>query len=137
MIATEEAALNAAMDAMRGAFAWGGCDCVTAAGRAFRALHGVDPLGDLAGRYSGPRGALRMAREAGGAEAWCERWFARAGLRGVAKPRPGDLALVDAGGPFGAALGLCVGAGVAVKAAQGMTITTMRPVAGWTCRSSS
>ena len=133
---TPEAALRAATDAMRGGFVWGACDCLMGARAAFVALHGVDPLAGFAGRYAGPASALRHVRAAGGALACCRARFAAAGLLETDAPEPGDLALVPGPAPFGAALGLWLGDGTAVKAGQGMAVIRTQPLGAWTCRRS-
>ena len=74
-------------------FEWGRSDCCTRACDVFRALHGVDPMAPLRGRYDGPVGAARLIRSFGGWSAMCSTLAAGAGL------------IKGAGGP-GSALGL-------------------------------
>lgn len=76
-------------------FAWGPCDCCTAACDVFAALWGIDPMAPVRG-YGGPLGALRMIRRAGGMPALAQSLAGRAGLRdGHAV---GGLALSDVPG---------------------------------------
>jgi len=119
---------------MRGDFEWVQSDCGASAGRAFEALHGVDPIASIRGTYSGPLALVRMCRAHGGAEQ-----FAAATLEGeglvpvpVAEMDAGDMALVPASRPLGAALGLAVAPGVvAVKGRRGMTIWRGEILRAW------
>ena len=75
-------------------FEWGVSDCCTRACDVFNALHGIDPMAPLRGRYSGPVGAARAINAAGGWLAMCDDLAARAGLvAGVSGP--GALGLVE------------------------------------------
>ena len=49
-----------------GPIVWGSSDCCTRACDVFAALHGVDPMAPLRGRYSSAAEALHMIRARGG-----------------------------------------------------------------------
>lgn len=89
-------------------FEWGVSDCCTRACDVFAALHGVDPMAPLRGRYKTRLGALRLIRRMGGWQAMTEALAAQAGLvpGGAAQ---GDLGLVETGR----------GPGLAVRALHG------------------
>ncbi len=61
-----DAALAAALAAMDRPFEWGVADCCTSACDAFHALHGVDPMAPLRGRYRTARGAGVIIARRGG-----------------------------------------------------------------------
>lgn len=61
-------------------FAWGPCDCCTAACDVFLGLWGVDPMAALRGRYTGATGAARVLWQNGGLAAWAARVARREGL---------------------------------------------------------
>lgn len=60
-------------------FEWGPCDCCSASCDVFAALWGFDPMMPVRG-YSGPLGAARMMRRAGGLPVLAEALAAQAGL---------------------------------------------------------
>lgn len=55
-----------AMDRMDGSFVWGQSDCCTCVCDIFAALHGVDPMTPLRGRYNSQFGAYRQIKMWGG-----------------------------------------------------------------------
>lgn len=68
---TPEAVLEAVDAAMSRPFAWGACDCVSAACDVFARLWGADPLAPWRG-YTGRSEALRIIRALGGFDALAE-----------------------------------------------------------------
>lgn len=87
---TPEAVLQAVDAAMSRPFAWGGCDCVSAACDVFARLWGVDPLAPWRG-YHGRAEALRIIRGTGGFDALAEAMAHSAAL--ATGHAPGGLAL--------------------------------------------
>jgi hypothetical protein len=130
---TERAAFDAACAALRRPFAWGlRTDC-TAGCVAFAVLHGADPLDGCRNAYSSRLGAARILKRAGGYLGWCRATF---DLLETETPRPGDLALIESGDPFGAALSICIRPGeFACKTETGMAIARWRVLGAWTCLS--
>lgn len=104
---------------------WGVADCCTAACDVFAALHGVDPMAAIRGRYNTAIGAYRIIREWGGFPAMAEALARSAGLS-VGAGAPGEIGLSapgHAGGPDGRALLICVQPGHwAGKSETGFTI---------------
>ncbi|MFB9223251.1 DUF6950 family protein [Paracoccus cavernae] len=99
-------------------FAWGPCDCSSAACDVFAALWGFDPMARVRG-YQGERGALRLMRESGGMNGLAATLAAEAGLRdGHAA---GGLALVGIEGR--ASLAICIHPGLwAGKSLRGFAL---------------
>lgn len=89
--------IAACLDVMDRPWQWGAADCCTAACDVFIALHGIDPMARLRGRYDSRMGALRMIAAQGG-------WHRMAG--GLAR----DAGLVDGNGGEGE-IGLIVSDG--------------------------
>lgn len=104
---------------------WGRADCCTSACDVFAALHGIDPMAPLRGRYASAVGAWRIIREWGGFPAMAEALARGAGLT-VGRGLPGEIGLSapgHAGGPDGRALLVCVRPGQwAGKSEGGFTI---------------
>lgn len=90
-------------------------------------------MGAVRASYTGPAGAARIVRAAGGLAAWCRATF---DLPRVAEPGPGDLVLIAAGRPWGAAMAICIRPGeVAGKSAAGLVVLTKPTILeAWTCR---
>lgn len=134
-IVTAEAAMQAAMQAMDRRWMWGEADCCASVCAAYARLHGIDPMAALRGSYSDAAGAAGIVARAGGWDALCEEWLARAGMVEVppqAAP-PGSIGLL-APQPNGTrALAFGLGSGWAGKGARGMTL--LREVArAWAAR---
>ncbi len=124
-------ALEAALTAMSGPFAWGRCDCCIGACDAFADLHGVDPMAHLRGEYRDRPSALRIIRAAGGFRALARDCAARAGLV-PGDGAPGEIGVVRlASGSLALGIGLGRGHWVA-KASEGLT-SNIEPVEGWKC----
>lgn len=102
-------------------FEWGHSDCCTRACDVFRALHGVDPMAPLRGRYDGPVGAARLIRSYGGWQAMCATLAARAGLIDGVAASGAALGLVQ-NGPRDFALGIAVAGGWALPVDCGVVI---------------
>lgn len=75
-----EAVLAAVEKVMSRPFAWGGCDCCSAACDTFAALWGFDPMAPVRERYTGARGALSLIKESGGLADLAQSLADRAGL---------------------------------------------------------
>lgn len=108
-------------------FAWGSCDCCSAACDVFLALWGFDPMASLRGRYTGATGAARALHQNGGLGPWAARVAAAAGLSpGHA---PGGFAL---GGVDGrASLLICIEPGMwAGKSLRGFALLRAAEM-GW------
>lgn len=69
---TPEAVFAVVDQVMSRPFAWGPCDCTSAACDVFRWLHGVDLLARWRGRYASKSEALRLIAEMGGPLACAE-----------------------------------------------------------------
>jgi len=88
-----------------GPIVWGVSDCCTRACDVFAALHGVDPMAPLRGRYSSAAEALHMIRSRGGWLRMCNDLADAAGLvRG--RGDVGALALVRWEGRCALAVGV-------------------------------
>lgn len=110
-------------------FEWGRSDCCTRACDVYRALHGVDPMAPLRGRYDGPVSAARLIRSYGGWQAMCATLAGRAGLVQAGSEEPGAaLGLVPNGKDF--ALSIAVPGGWAVPVDCGVVIAP-RALATW------
>ena len=99
--------LAAVVEAMDREWRWGVCDCCTAACDAFAALHGIDPMAPLRGRYDTALGAARIIRAHGGPLAMAEHLAGLAGLRPGIGLR-GEVGVVSGEG-LRMALALCLG----------------------------
>lgn len=129
------AAFDAAQKHMGGPFLWFTSDCCKAACCAWASLWGRDPLAAFTGRYTTAKGALRILRRSGGYLAWCDEIFSASGVARSDHAGPGDLALVQCDGPFGAALALCINPyEYAVKTERGFTVRCHKEIGAWTCR---
>lgn len=110
---------------MSAPWSWGTADCCTAACDVFAALHGIDPMAPLRGRYDDAVSAARLIRDWGGFAALAES-FARASCLATGSGQPGEIGLSapgDAGGPDGRAMLICVQPGAwAGKSDLGYTI---------------
>lgn len=84
-------------------FAWGPCDCTSAACDVFAALWGIDPLAPWRSAYSSPLAAARRIRALGGPLAAAEEMARRAGL--VLGEAPGSVGLA------GRSLVICISPG--------------------------
>lgn len=105
-----DAVMAAVEEAMSARWEWGRADCCTAASDVFLALHGIDPMASLRGRYSDAMGAARLIQSWGGFVAMASGLARAAGLV-VSDGQPGDIGLSvpgDAGGPDGRALLICI-----------------------------
>jgi hypothetical protein len=114
-------------------FAWGSADCMTSACAVFHALHGIDPLASFQQTYSTLGEAMRILRDAGGYASWCRHTF---DLPQTDSPDTGDLVLIRAGRPWGAALVICIVPGeYAGKAGTGVAVLRGEMKEAWTCPS--
>jgi len=130
---TPQDAFGAAFATMRKPFKWGLRSDCTAACEAFRALHGVEPIGQYEEHYTTALGAARKIKKYGSYLSWCKLAF---DLVETKQPRAGDIALIHSDGAFGAALALCINPGeFATKTERGMIITTAKIQGAWTCHS--
>lgn len=89
---------------------WGVADCCTAACDVFQALHGIDPMAEVRGRYDDAVSAARLIREWGGFRPMADA-FARAASLTVSDGQPGDIGISapgNAGGPDGRAMLICI-----------------------------
>lgn len=113
----------AAVDAaMLQPWKWGRADCCTGACDAFAALHGVDPMASLRGRYDSAMTAARVIADAGGFAALAAGLAAEAGLAAVTEDEPGAIGVVRSGPRMGQ-LGICVAPGAwAIKSRHGYAI---------------
>jgi hypothetical protein len=91
-------------------FRWGDWDCLLWLADWVRANRGVDPAGDLRGRYSSMLGAARIVREAGGMVSLVGQRVFKAGLPRVNVGARGDIAIVAVGGEGGEHFGNQAGA---------------------------
>jgi len=91
-------------------FAWGQNDCLLWLADWVRANRGVDPAGDLRGRYFTMLGAARIVREAGGMIPLVGQQVFKAGLPRVNVGARGDIAVVKVGGEGGEHFGNLAGA---------------------------
>lgn len=83
-MARELTARAAAEAAMLRPWAWGEADCCTAACSAFAALHGVDPMAPLRGRYADEAGARAAVAARGGWDVMTAGLAQAAGLTEIA-----------------------------------------------------
>ena len=124
--------LAAALEVMDRPWRWGGADCCTAACDVFAALHGIDPMLPLRGRYASRAGALRLIAAWGGWLAMGDGLAERAGLVRADHGQPGDIGIIrDARGAL--ALGICTERGWAGKNNSGLSLG-LQPIRIWTCR---
>lgn len=108
-------------------FAWGPCDCCSAACDVFAALWGIDPMDPVRG-YAGPIGAARMMRRAGGLPMLAETLAEKAGL--TVGHASGGLALSPGMGTRHALL-ICIMPGLwAGKSKEGFALLR-RADRGW------
>jgi hypothetical protein len=91
-------------------FRWGDWDCLLWLADWVRTNRGVDPAGDLRGRYSSMLGAARIVREAGGMVSLVGERVFKAGLPRVNVGARGDIAIVAVGGVGGEHFGNQAGA---------------------------
>jgi hypothetical protein len=91
-------------------FRWGDFDCLLWLADWIRANRGVDPAGDLRGRYFTMLGAARIVREAGGMVSLVGERVFKAGLPRVNVGARGDIAVVAVGGVGGEHFGNQAGA---------------------------
>lgn len=117
-------------DTARAPFAWGRYDCALHAAGAVEAVTGHDPAADFRGRYTTPRGAVRVLRKAGheSLEAMVDGLAPR---QVVLQARAGDLAAVKT--EDGVALGVVQGAMVAVVTERGRGLVPLTSCA-WSWR---
>lgn len=111
-----------------GPLVWGVSDCCTRACDVFAALHGVDPMAPLRGRYAGPVEALRVIASRGGWLRMVDDLCIAAGLQRGATG-PGALGLVRRGGWHALAIG--VPGGWCAPAAGGGSVILPDAVASW------
>ncbi len=97
-------------------FSWGGNDCCLFAADAVQAMTGTDPAADVRGSYDTTLAAAHLLGELGGVEAIAAARFGSEVP--VALAGRGDIVAIDAG--QGISLGVCLGAQVAVPAADGL-----------------
>lgn len=125
--------LNAVEEAMLRPWQWGLADCCTGACDAFAALHGVDPMAVLRGRYDSAMSAARVIAAEGGFAAMVARLATAAALTETTGDEPGAIGIVRASPRMGQ-LGLCVGPRAwAVKSRRGYAVAP-RVERGWTWR---
>jgi hypothetical protein len=91
-------------------FRWGDWDCLLWLADWVRANRGVDPAGDLRGRYSSMLGAARIVREAGGMVGLVDSRLKTASLARANVGARGDIAVVNVGGEGGEHFGNLAGA---------------------------
>lgn len=91
-------------------FAWGSFDCLLWLADWVRIKRGVDPAGDLRGRYCSMLQAARIVREKGGMVRLVEGQLKAAGLSTVNVGARGDIAIVSVGGAGGEHFGNEAGA---------------------------
>jgi hypothetical protein len=127
---TAARAISACMDAMDRPFEWGVADCCTSASDAFLALHGVDPMAPLRGRYRTERGARVHIARRGGFLAMAEALAAEAGLSG-GNGGPGEIGVVET--PEGPALAISTGSAWLAKSPRGL-VSTPGAVRAWQCQ---
>ena len=97
--------IDVALRLLDGPFVWGRADCCTGACDVFAALHGVDAMAPLRGRYSTALGAHRLIRTWGGWVAMADRLAALAGLIPVAGGE-GDIGLARVGADMALVIGI-------------------------------
>lgn len=108
-------------------FDWGRSDCCTRACDVFKVLFGIDPMEPLRGRYTGPLGASRAIKAAGGWLKMCDDLASRAGLE-VGVTTPGALGLVENARGF--VLAIQTGHGWAAPV-DGGSVIVPRAVRSW------
>ena len=124
--------MDAVFEAFDGPFVWGRSDCCTAACDAFAALHGVDPMASLRGRYSTRIGAALIIHRAGGFIALAEGLAARAGLV-PSDGGAGDIGVALVGEEHALVIGL--GGGMWAGKVDGGFQTVRGAGRAWSCRS--
>ena len=77
---TADMVMDLVMDAMDGPFVWGRSDCCTCACDVFKALHGIDPMASMRGRYTTKTEAYRLIKSQGG---WVEMFKTLAAESGL------------------------------------------------------
>lgn len=104
-------------EALQRPFEWGRHDCALFAADAVLAMTGVDPAEGWRGRYSTPRGAIRVLRRDGYDDhiAYAEGYLPEVH---PARAAMGDIVMVET--PVGVALGVLTGAVIAVPDADGL-----------------
>lgn len=94
-----------AANVMDAPWEWGVADCCTSACDVFEALHGIDPMAELRGKYDSQLGAAKEIIKRGGFIKMCEslafqakleQGEGKAGEIGVARLPDGNYALVIA-----------------------------------------
>lgn len=104
---------------------WGVADCCTSANDVFHALHGIDPMAEVRGKYDSAVSAARLIRSWGGFAAMADA-LARSSRLIISDGQTGDIGLSapgDAGGPDGRAMLICIEPGAwAGKSELGYTI---------------
>lgn len=118
----------AVVDIMGGPWVWGQSDCCASACDVFAALHGIDPMAPLRGRYATAREAALMIASYGGWRAMCAALARDAGLR-EGTGGAGDLGLVRTEGRLSLAVGW--GGGLWAGRTDGGFVTVTGAVQSW------
>lgn len=109
---------------------WGEFDCCLFMADWILDVRGIDPAGPHRGAYSGVREALRIVRAAGGLRPLAASLAAAAGLPvREGPPRPGDVAVVQAGRRQAGAIR--TSKGWAVLTPGGYAVLPLRALAMW------
>ena len=114
-------------------FAWGSFDCLLWLADWVRANRGVDPAGDLRGRYCTMLQAARIVREKGGMVSLVDRQLKASGLSTVNVGARGDIAIVSVGGVGGEHFGneagaILLGGSAALMCQEGLCVPHMADV---------
>jgi hypothetical protein len=107
-------------------FAWQTNDCCTFAAAAVMAITGGDPMADLRGTYSDEEGARALIAAEGGLTVIVTVRLGEP-LAARTLAQRGDVVLYDMG-PYGEALGICLGAQFVAAGADGAEQYSMRHV---------
>jgi hypothetical protein len=115
---------------------WGRFDCHLWLADWVKAAVLYDPAPEFRGRYTTPRGALRVLRREGGSEAIVARLAERGGFGEIdpARAQRGDIGLIPSDGPRGVELigALCTGPRWAMLAYPvGIAAVPANPVRAW------
>ena len=116
-------------------FVLGECDCMLFLADWYRAVHGADPAAAIRGAYSTPGECERETGWMSDPVAAVERCLATVGgLKRVQRPAPGDVAVIEGGGPIGPFGALWLGREWGAKARSGAVTLRpahVRPLAIW------
>lgn len=126
--------LSVVFDVMDRRWEWGASDCCTAACDVFKALHGIDPMASLRGKYKSQLGAAKIIAGFGGFVAMCEKLAFDANLS-ESSGEAGDIGVAEMNDGV-TALVICIAPNSWVGKTEGGFATVDRVLRSWSCHQS-